>query len=187
MPLFGRRLINNVRTPVSDVSDFARLLLLVEPHQTYVEVGPLRVNTGRATKRSPEFALQLRKGLRALPVERELVVLGVMNGLAGIAEAVRDRSALLLLMLGKLRQCTPTLGRSLRKTLGCRIAGVLEGTFRTFGPSSICFYRMHDPTQHLIKRSVVRYDAAARVKKTITPATIKPSTEKRRPRSEHPA
>ena len=57
-----------------------------------------------------------------------------------------DRRAVRLLILGKLRQCTPTLGRSLRKTLGCRIAGVLEATFRAFGPSSICFYRMHDPT-----------------------------------------
>ena len=85
-----------------------------------------------------------------------------MHGLAGIRAG--DRRAVRLLMLGKLRQCTPTLGRSLRKTLGCRIAGVLEVTFRAFGPSSICFYRMHDPTQHLT-RSVVRR-CSRRVKKT---------------------
>ena len=50
--------------------------------------------------------------------------------------------------LGKLRQCTPTLGRSLRETFGFRIAGVLEGAFRTFGSLSICFCRMQ---QRLIR------------------------------------
>ena len=67
----------------------------------------------------------------------------------------------------------PTLGRSLRKTLGCRIAGVLEVTFRAFGPSSICFYRMHDPTQHLIKTFSRENGAAAELKKRISPATIR--------------
>ena len=62
-----------------------------------------------------------------------------MDGLAGVAEAVRDRRALRLLTLGKLRQFTPTLGRGLRETFGFRIAGVLEVTFGAFGPSSICF------------------------------------------------
>ena len=52
---------------------------------------------------------------------------------------------LCLSTLGKLRQCTPTLGRSLRDTFGFRISGILERTFRTFGSSSICFCRMHDP------------------------------------------
>jgi hypothetical protein len=37
------------------------------------------------------------------------------------------------------------LSRDLRETFGFRIAGVLEVTFRAFGPSSICFCRMHDP------------------------------------------
>ena len=50
-----------------------------------------------------------------------------------------------LLTLSKIRQRTPTLGRSLRETFGFRIAGVLEGAFRTFGSLSICFCRMqHD-------------------------------------------
>ena len=54
--------------------------------------------------------------------------------------------ALRLLTLGKLRQFTPTLGRSARQTFGLRGAGGLAGTFRTFGPSSICLCRMHDPS-----------------------------------------
>jgi hypothetical protein len=77
-----------------------------------------------------------------------------------------DRRPFRLLILGKLRQCTQTLGRSLRKTLGCRIAGVLEVTFRAFGPSSICFYRMHDPTHHLIKTFSREIRCSRRVKKT---------------------
>ena len=142
---------------------FVRLLLLVERHQTYVG-RTLASEHGPRHEVLAQFALPLRKGVRALPVERELVVLGVMHGLAGIAEAVRDRRAVRLLMLGKLRQCTPTLGRSLRKTLGCRIAGILEGTFRAFDPSSIYFYRMHDPTQHLTFSREIR--CSRRVKKT---------------------
>jgi hypothetical protein len=41
--------------------------------------------------------------------------------------------------------------RDRRETFGFRIAGVLEVTFRAFGPSSICFCRMHDPRYHPIK------------------------------------
>ena len=123
---------------------FARLLLFVERHQTYVGRALARED-GPRQEVLAQFALPLRKGGRALPVERELVVLGVMDGLAGVAEAVRDRRALRLLTLGKLRQFTPTLGRGLRETFGFRIAGVLEVTFGAFGPSSICFCRMHDP------------------------------------------
>ncbi len=59
-----------------------------------------------------------------------------------------DRRPFRLVTLGKLRQCTPTLGRSLRETFGFRIAGVLEGAFRTFGSLSICFCRMQ---QRLIR------------------------------------
>ena len=76
---------------------FVRLLLLVERHQTYVG-RTLASEHGPRHEVLAQFALPLRKGVRALPVERELVVLGVMHGLAGIAEAVRDRRAVRLLM-----------------------------------------------------------------------------------------
>ena len=112
---------------------FARLLLLIERHQTYVGRALARED-GPRHEALTQFALPLRKGVRALPVERELVVLGVLDGLAGVAEAVRDRRALRLLTLGKLRQFTPTLGRGLRETFGFRIAGVLEVTFRDVRP-----------------------------------------------------
>jgi len=157
---------------------FVRLLLLVERHQTYVG-RTLASEHGPRHEVLAQFALPLRKGVRAFPVERELVVLGVMHGLAGIAEAVRDRRAVRLLMLGKLRQCTPTLGRSLRKTLGCRIAGVLEGRAASsvqtrrlepvtlfFGPSRIelaaLFPRKTSAAPNLLGRGFRRLPATNR-------------------------
>ena len=71
-----------------------------------------------------QFALPLRKGVRAFPVERKLVVVGVMDRLVGVAEMDWDRRAFRLLNVGKLRQFTPTLGRSTRQTFGVRGAGV---------------------------------------------------------------
>jgi hypothetical protein len=68
-----------------------------------------------------------------------------MDGLVDVAETNGDRRALRLPTLGNLRQFTPTLGRSARQTFGLRGAGLLAGTFRTLGSSSICFCRMHDP------------------------------------------
>ena len=124
---------------------FARLLFLVERHQTYVGRALAREHRPRH-EAVAQFALPLRKGGRAFPVERELVVLGVMDGLAGVAEVDRDRWALRLLTLGNVRQFPSTLGRITRQTFGLRGAGVLEGTFRTFSSSPICFCRMHDPS-----------------------------------------
>ena len=92
-----------------------------------------------------QLALPLGKGVRALPVEHVPVRLGIMDGLAGVAEVDGDRWALRLLTLGNLRQLTPTLGRNMRETFGFRVASVLEGTLGTLGSSSICFCRMHDP------------------------------------------
>ena len=69
-----------------------------------------------------------------------------MDGFAGVAETDGDWRALRFLTLGNLCQFTPTLGRNTRQTFGLRVAGALEGTFRTFGSSSICFCRMHDPS-----------------------------------------
>ena len=62
---------------------FARLLFLVERHQTYVGRALAREHRPRH-EAVAQFALPLRKGGRAFPVERELVVLGVMDGLAGV-------------------------------------------------------------------------------------------------------
>ena len=90
-----------------------------------------------------------------------------MDGLVGVAEMDWDRRAFRLSTLGKLRQFTPTLGRSTRQTFGVRGAGVLAGTFRTFGSSPICFCRMHDPSYHLNDQTFDREIRCSRpVKKT---------------------
>jgi hypothetical protein len=75
---------------------------------------------------------------------RELVVLGILDGLIGVTEADGDRRALRLLTLGKLRQFTPTLAAVRVKRLASGLRAFSKARWRTFGSSSICFCRMHD-------------------------------------------
>jgi len=73
------------------------VLLLVERQQTYIGRALAREH-GPRHEAVEHFALPLRKGVRAFSEEHELVLLGVVDGLAGVAEIGGDRGAVVAML-----------------------------------------------------------------------------------------
>ena len=90
------RCCNNDLTPVKAALLHQRSLAR-RAAQTYIDRALAREH-GPRHEAVEHFALPLRKGVRAFSEEHELVLLGVVDGLAGVAEIGGDRGAVVAML-----------------------------------------------------------------------------------------